>query len=150
VLDGADLDVDVVLVGGTFAGVGVIGVDDELAIGADRRVARAAGQNIAARDAAGTVTFTSGTTPSAFVANTGVTVATVSFNSAYATAAPRGIVLHHAGNASAAISTGASAVAFYAEASTASATQFLIKAVSAGTPTLAASTAYALAYVVIQ
>jgi hypothetical protein len=96
------------------------------------------------------VTFTSGTTPSAFVANTGVTVATVSFNSAYATAAPRGLVLTHAGNSSAAISTGASGVAFYAEASTASSTQFLIKAVSAGTPTLAASTAYALAYVIVQ
>jgi hypothetical protein len=104
----------------------------------------------AGSDAAGTVTFTTGTTPSAFTANTAVTIATVTFNSAYATAAPRALVVTPAGNTAAALSTGATGVVFYAEASSASTTQFLIRAVSSGTPTLAASTAYPMAYVIVQ
>jgi hypothetical protein len=104
----------------------------------------------AGSDAAGTVTITTGTGPTAFVANTAVTVATITFNTAYATTAPRAVVIVPANSTAGAAETGTSGITFYAEQSSTSTTQFVIKAISAGTPSLTASTAYAFAYVAIQ
>jgi hypothetical protein len=104
----------------------------------------------AGSDTAGTVTITTGTGPTAFVANTAVTVATVTFNTTYATAAPRAVVIVPASATAGAAETGTSGITFYAEQSSTSTSQFVIKAITAGTPSLTASTAYAFAYVVIQ
>lgn len=99
--------------------------------------------SIAGTDAFHAVTITTGTTPSAFVANTAVTVATITFNSAFG-AAPTVVMVDEANAAAAAIKTGSTGVNFYAEQSSISTTQWVLKAVSSGTPTLAASTAYKL------
>ena len=114
-----------------------------IAVGVAAQLGTSPSAAIAGTDSFHAVTITTGTTPSAFVANTAVTVATITFATAYA-AAPTVVMVDEANQAAAAIKTGASGVNFYAEQSTISTTQWLVKAVSSGTPTLAASTAYKL------
>jgi hypothetical protein len=104
----------------------------------------------AGSDAGATVTLTTGTGPTAFVAATEVKLGTVSFNTAYSTAAPRAIVVTPAAALSGALATGANGISCYAKQSTTTTGQFDIFMVSSGTPTLAASTAYPFACIVIQ
>lgn len=104
----------------------------------------------AGTDAAGTVTFTSGTAPAAFVGGAEIKIATLTFNAAYATTAPRGIVVTPANNNSAQAMSGTTGIQWYAKQSTTSTGTFDIYAIDSGAGSFVASTAYALAYVVIQ
>ncbi len=100
----------------------------------------------AGTDEAGTVTITTGTGPNAFVANTIVTLATVTYNVAYTGFAPHVVLVPHNAVTAEAISSG---VIFLSNRLSNNTTTFLIRAVSSGTPTLAASTGYEIGYMII-
>jgi hypothetical protein len=126
------------------------GTAPTIAVGAGTQLGTSPSAAVTAGSDAGlTITITTGTTPAAFVANTAVTAGTVTFNTAYS-AAPRSIVCSPAGGTAAAVATGTSAVEFFAEQSSISTTQFLLRMESSATPTLAASTAYPVACIVMQ
>jgi hypothetical protein len=100
-------------------------------------------------DTSGTLTITTGTTPSALTANTSIVGGTVTFASSY-TSAPKGIVLTPSASASAAIATGSAGISFYVDQATISTTQFVVRIVSPTAASLGASTAYQFAFHVIQ
>jgi hypothetical protein len=100
-------------------------------------------------DTSGTLSITTGTTPSALTANTSILGATVTFNATYSSA-PKGIVLVPSNSAAAALATGTAGIAFYADQASTSTSAWVIRIVSSGANTLAASTAYQFAYHVIQ
>lgn len=93
---------------------------------------------LAGFDSAGAITFTPGTTPSAMAANTAYNVATIVFNVAYGTA-PTSITVTPGNNAAAALLTAAaSSICFFVDKSTIATNQWVLRMISAGTPTIGA------------
>jgi len=100
-------------------------------------------------DVGGNFTLTTGTGPTAFSAATAVNLGVITWNVAY-TAPPKGIPIHPCStNAAGLIGT----ISTYVDQATCTTTACTVKMVgstAAGTPTLAASTAYQFCYTVIQ
>jgi hypothetical protein len=94
----------------------------------------------AGNDSSVTISISTGTTPAAFTAGTGgaITAATITNNATWS-GIPRGCVLVPA-NAAAAVAVSLGVV-FYCDQASTSTTQYVVKAASNATPTLAASTA---------
>lgn len=95
----------------------------------------------AAIDAGGTpiamvATVTPGTTPSAMVANTPIVFATITLPAGLA-AAPNNVSIDSCNQQAAQTMSGTNGVTFYYDKAASTATSIVIKAVSAGTPTLA-------------
>lgn len=127
------------------------GTAPSIAVGAAAQLGTSPSASVVANstDTSGTLTITTGTTPSALTANTAVTGATITFANTYGVA-PHGILLVPSNSAAAAIHTGSTGIAFFPDQASTSGTQFVVKVVSSGANTLGASTAYQFAYHVIQ
>jgi hypothetical protein len=104
---------------------------------------------IVGTDMNGWINVTTGTGPTAMVANSFNTLCSVVFNTAYS-AGPRSVIVHPSNPAAAAISGGAAPVVAYVEPATTLVGSFPIRIVSPATPTLPASTSLVYSYVVIQ
>lgn len=94
-----------------------------------------------------TFTVTTGTGPSAFSAGSTTTLATVTYAATYS-ATPIAVVCNATNGVSAQSQTGTSGLAYYAVPT--AATTFQIQAITNGTPTLTASTAYQFTCVTVR
>jgi len=118
------------------------------AAGAGAQLGTGATCTVTGTDLSGSITLTTGTSPTAMTANSFNTLCTITFNTTYS-GGPR--VLVHPGNpAAAALSAGAAPVVAYVDPTTTLTTSFPVRIVSPGTPTLPASTALVFTYMVIQ
>lgn len=104
---------------------------------------------VSGTDFGGTLSFTSGTSTSAFVANTAITIATVTF-SATRPAIPSSIVIVPANDKAALATSGSTDIVFYVDQSSTTTGLFVVKAICSGTGTLTASTAFKLAFSTVQ
>jgi len=102
----------------------------------------------AGSDAGQSVTLTTGTGPTAFVAGTADQLFQVNFNTAFG-AAPKSVVIVPANKAAAQLMSGTNGIGFYIDQASSTTAHVIAFAVSNGTPTLAASTPYEFALVVM-
>lgn len=120
-----------------------------IAVGSGGQLGASPSATITGGDIGGNLTLTTGTGPSAFVAATAVTLGTGTFNTTYSVAPKSGVPVPCNASA-AALSTGANSVRVYIDQAITTTTQFTVKMISSGTPTLAASTAYQYCFLFVQ
>ena len=125
---------------GTFQQLAGTGAAPTVAVGNAAQLGTGPAAAITGTGAAMKLTITPGTTPTIFTANTPVILGTITLPAAMA-AVPNSVGITAQNQQAAQSETGANGICVYCDPAASSATQLVIKAVSAGTPTLTASTA---------